>query len=92
MRQKRQREVVRLEVAAGPEQSSFLDGNYKPWKGRCPGGQGSPGPSDPGRLSVIRHGGPLGRALPARPGLWVRRGHLWSGRGLITAAALLMSL
>lgn len=61
MRQKRQREVVRLEVAAGPEQSSFLDGNYKPWKGRCPGGQGSPGPSDPGRLSVIRHGGPLGR-------------------------------
>ena len=92
MRQERQREVVRLQVAGGPEQSSFLDWNYKPGRGRCPGGQGSPGPSGPGRPSVIRHGGPLGRALPAPPGLWLRRGHLWAGRGLITAAALLASL
>ena len=30
MRQERQREVVRMQVAGGPEQSSFLDWNYKP--------------------------------------------------------------
>ena len=36
MRQERQREVVRLQVAGGPEQSSFLDWNYKPGRGRCP--------------------------------------------------------